>query len=85
MTEKKTPKAKPLTAAQKRDRDMAALIAGVQKDYEDKIESIIAEHQRDLAKNATDNYLLGFDQGVNHAEAAYKAQSFIDRLLKKTI
>ena len=85
MTEKKTAKAKPLTAAQKRDRDMAALIAGVQKDYEDKIESIIAEHQRDLAKNATDNYLLGFDQGVNHAEAAYKAQSFIDRLLKKTI
>lgn len=82
MAKKAEPK---LTVAQKRDRDTAALIAGIQKDYEDRIESILAEHQRDAAKLATDNYLLGFDQGVNKAEAAYKAQSFIDRLLKKTI
>ena len=82
MTKKTEPK---LTAAQKRDRDMAALIAGVQKEYEDKIEALIAEHQRELAKLATDNYMLGYDQGVNNTEAIYKSQSFIDRLLKKAI
>ncbi len=76
---------KKLTAAQKRDRDMAALIAGVQKEYEDKIDIINAEHLAELATTATDNYMLGIKQGYNQASAARQAQGFIDRLLNKAI
>ncbi len=76
---------KKLTAAQKRDRNMAALIAGVQKDYEDKIENIVDQHQIEVAKTATENYGLGFEQGYNAAAAVADAQSVIDRLLKKAI
>lgn len=72
---------KKLTAAQKRDRDMAALIAGVQKEYEDKIQLLKAQQVTELATTATENYLLGWDQGVKTTEATYKAQSFIDRLM----
>ncbi len=76
---------KKLTAAQKRDRNMAALIAGVQKDYEDKIENIVDQHRIEVAKTATENYGLGFEQGYNAAAAVADAQSVIDRLLKKAI
>jgi len=76
---------KKLTAAQKRDRDMAALIAGVQKEYEDKIDLINAEHLAELATTATDNYILGIKHGHNAASAARQAQGFIDRLLNKAI
>lgn len=76
---------KKLTAAQKRDRDMAALIAGVQKEYEDKIDNLIIQHRVEVAKTATENYGLGFEQGYNAAAAVADAQSVIDRLLKKAI
>lgn len=76
---------KKMTAAQKRDRDMAALIAGVQKDYEDKIELLKAQHVTELATTATDNYILGIKHGHNAASAARQAQGFIDRLLNKAI
>lgn len=76
---------KKLTAAQKRDRDMAALIAGVQKEYEDKIDLINADHLAELATTATDNYILGIKHGHNAASAARQAQGFIDRLLNKAI
>lgn len=76
---------KKLTAAQKRDRDMAALIAGVQEEYEAKIARMEHEHGIELAKLATENYVLGFDQGHNAAEAVYQAQSVLDRLLKKAL
>ena len=76
---------KKLTAAQKRDRDMAALIAGIQKEYEDKIELIKSDHLAELATTATDNYMLGVRQGYKQASAARQAQGFIDRLLNKEI
>jgi hypothetical protein len=76
---------KKMTAAQKRDREMAALIAGVQKEYEDRIENLINLHRIEIAKSNEENYHLGFDQGHNAAEAVYNAQSVIDRLLKKAI
>ncbi len=76
---------KKLTIAQKRDRDTAALIAGIQKEYEDKIALITAEHLTELATTATDNYILGIKQGYNQASAAHQSQGFIDRLLNKSI
>lgn len=74
---------KKLTAAQKRDRDTAALIASIQEDYEAKIARLEHEHGIELAKSNTENYVLGLDQGYRAAEAAYQAQGIIDRLLKK--
>lgn len=76
---------KKLTVAQKRDRDTAALIAGIQKDYEDKIEQLVDQHRIEVAKVATENYGLGFENGYNAADAVAKAQSVIDRLLKKSL
>ena len=76
---------KKLTAAQKRDRDTAALIASIQEDYEAKIARLQHEHGIEMAKSNTDNFGLGLDQGFKQAEAAYQAQSFIDRLLKKAL
>ena len=76
---------KKLTVAQKRDRDTAALIAGIQKEYEAKIDLINAEHLAELATTATDNYMLGVKQGYEQASAAHQAQGFIDRLLNKSI
>ena len=74
---------KKLTAAQKRDRDTAALIASIQEEYEAKIARLQHEHGLDKAQSNTENYVLGFDQAYKAAEAVYQAQSIIDRLLKK--
>jgi hypothetical protein len=76
---------KKLTVAQKRDRDMAALIAGVQKEYEDKIDNLINLHRIENAKSNEENYHLGFEQGYKAAEAVYQAQGVLDRLLKKAL
>lgn len=82
MTKKTAPK---LTAAQKRDRDIAALIAGIQMEYEAKIEQLVDQHRIEVAKTATENYGHGFENGYNAAAAVADAQSVIDRLLKKAI
>lgn len=77
--------AKKLTAAQQRDRDTAALIAEIQMGYETKIENLVNQHRIEVAKTATENYGLGFEQGYNAADAVAKSQSVIDRLLKKAL
>lgn len=82
MTKKTAPK---LTAAQKRDRDTAALIASIQEDYEKRIANMVEVHRLEVQKTATENYGLGFEQGYNAAAAVADAQSVIDRLLKKAI
>mgnify|MGYP000040529000 CR=1 FL=1 len=76
---------KKLTIAQKRDRDTAALIAGIQKEYEDRIENLINLHRIEIAKSNEENYHLGFEQGQKAAEAVFQAQSVLDRLLKKAL
>lgn len=76
---------KKLTIAQKRDRDAAALIAKIQSDYELKIQEMNDEFEETIRKENNAHYSLGLTQGFRDAEAAFLAQSFIDRMLKRTI
>lgn len=76
---------KKLTAQQKRDREVASLIAGIQKEYEDKIAEMREIHRIENDKMNSENYIFGYEQGFKAAEATYKAQNVIDRLLKKAL
>ncbi len=63
--------AKKLTAAQE-VKQLKALILQMNKD-----------HETELAKVANENYSLGLDQGEKQMQAAFAAQSVIQRWMYK--
>lgn len=67
-----------LTAQEKRDREYMAILDIALRDLEEK-------HEQQLINENNAHFSLGLEQGWRDAEASYKAQSFIDRLLGKSL
>ena len=78
-------KKKPLTAAQKRERDFMTLQSQLIAQFEAETQELNDTWEARLAKENTSHYHLGFDQGYKAAEAVYKSQKLIDRLLGKSL
>lgn len=45
--------------------------------------SVNAEMEREVAQKYVDGFMEGIEEGVEDTQAAYQAQTFIDRLLKR--
>lgn len=45
--------------------------------------SVNAENEREVAQSYVDGFMNGIEEGVEDTQAAYKAQTFIDRLFNR--